>query len=371
MSAAAEPPRKRRSRWGDEDEAAKTAAGYGPGAIRVSRWEKQDPSMKEQVTIKLRMEEIQRLLSLPNCGVNAEDPARSPSPEPEYNNTGKRTNTREERTKKALLAERQKLVMRYQEINPLYRPPKEFMNSGSTMEKIFIPVKEFPETNFIGLIIGPRGNTQKRLEAETGCKIVIRGKGSVKEGKRSRRDGMPDPTENEDLHVVITAPNSQALKNATTRVKKLLVPVDDSMNLHKQQQLKELAILNGTYKGDRQGDDRLDRWKQIRKEHDKYKAKALPAEAMAAYGRQLGNGAPANPALDQEYKAFMSEIGGGPSAGAAPGGAPAQQPPGGAPMQMPQMQMGGMGGMPFPMRGMPMGGMRGPPMMGGMMQPPA
>ena len=38
-----------------------------------------------------------------------------------------------------------------------------------------------------------------------------------------------------------------------------LVPVDDSMNLHKQQQLKELAILNGTYKGDRQGDDRLDR----------------------------------------------------------------------------------------------------------------
>ena len=83
----------------------------------------------------------------------------------------------------------------------------------------------------------PRGNTQKRLEAETGCKIVIRGKGSVKEGKRSRRDGMPDPTENEDLHVVITAPNSQALKNATTRVKKLLVPVDDSMNLHKQQQV--------------------------------------------------------------------------------------------------------------------------------------
>jgi len=135
-----------------------------------------------------------------------------------------------------------------------------------------------------------------------------------------------------------------------------LVPVDDSMNLHKQQQLKELAILNGTYKGDRQGDDRLDRWKQIRKEHDKYKAKALPAEAMAAYGRQLGNGAPANPALDQEYKAFMSEIGGGPSAGAAPGGAPAQPPPGGVPMQMPQMQMDGMRGMPFPMGGMPMGG---------------
>ena len=37
--------------------------------------------------------------------------------------------------------------------------------------------------NFIGLIIGPRGSTQKRLEKETNTKIAIRGKGSVKDGK--------------------------------------------------------------------------------------------------------------------------------------------------------------------------------------------
>ena len=37
--------------------------------------------------------------------------------------------------------------------------------------------------NFIGLIIGPRGNTLKKMERETGAKIMIRGKGSVKEGK--------------------------------------------------------------------------------------------------------------------------------------------------------------------------------------------
>ena len=40
-----------------------------------------------------------------------------------------------------------------------------------------------PEINFMGLLIGPRGNTMKKLEAETGAKIMIRGKGTQKEGK--------------------------------------------------------------------------------------------------------------------------------------------------------------------------------------------
>ena len=35
-----------------------------------------------------------------------------------------------------------------------------------------------PDTNYIGLILGPGGNTQKYLEGKTGCKISVRGKGS-------------------------------------------------------------------------------------------------------------------------------------------------------------------------------------------------
>ena len=41
-------------------------------------------------------------------------------------------------------------------------------------KKIFIPLKQYPGYNFIGLIIGPRGNTQKRMQQETNCKIAIR-----------------------------------------------------------------------------------------------------------------------------------------------------------------------------------------------------
>ena len=37
-----------------------------------------------------------------------------------------------------------------------------------------------PDSNYIGMIIGPRGTTQKSLEQKSGCKISIRGKGSTK-----------------------------------------------------------------------------------------------------------------------------------------------------------------------------------------------
>lgn len=35
--------------------------------------------------------------------------------------------------------------------------------------------------NFVGRILGPRGNSLKRVEAMTGCRIFIRGQGSVKD----------------------------------------------------------------------------------------------------------------------------------------------------------------------------------------------
>lgn len=52
-----------------------------------------------------------------------------------------------------------------------YRPERKW-------KKIFIPQKDYPGYNFIGLIIGPRGNTQKRMQTETNTKIAIRGRGA-------------------------------------------------------------------------------------------------------------------------------------------------------------------------------------------------
>lgn len=45
-------------------------------------------------------------------------------------------------------------------------------------EKILVPVEKYPNYNFVGRILGPRGMTARQLEEETGCKILVRGRGN-------------------------------------------------------------------------------------------------------------------------------------------------------------------------------------------------
>ena len=52
---------------------------------------------------------------------------------------------------------------------------------------------------------GPRGNTLKNMEKETGAKIIIRGKGSVKEGKVIMRPGEPTKYHTTKVYQIITA----------------------------------------------------------------------------------------------------------------------------------------------------------------------
>lgn len=35
--------------------------------------------------------------------------------------------------------------------------------------------------NFVGRLLGPRGNSLKRVEASTDCRVLIRGRGSIKD----------------------------------------------------------------------------------------------------------------------------------------------------------------------------------------------
>lgn len=60
------------------------------------------------------------------------------------------------------------------------------------------------------------------MEKDTGAKIIIRGKGSVKEGKVGRKDGQPLPGEDEPLHAYVTANNPEAVKKAVDRVSSTL-----------------------------------------------------------------------------------------------------------------------------------------------------
>lgn len=53
---------------------------------------------------------------------------------------------------------------------------------------------------------------------QTGAKIIIRGKGSVKEGKIGRKDGQPLPGEDEPLHAYVTANNPENVQTAVEKV---------------------------------------------------------------------------------------------------------------------------------------------------------
>ncbi|CAN6705502.1 unnamed protein product [Malus baccata var. baccata] len=254
--------RRRRSRWDPQPESESQSGGGETGSgtrKRKSRWADEEPKAiqlpdfmggiefdPEIQALNSRLLEISRMLS---SGLPLDDRpegARSPSPEPIYDNMGIRINTREFRARERLNKERQEIIAQIIKRNPAFKPPADY-RPPKLHKKLYIPMKEYPGYNFIGLIIGPRGNTQKRMEKETGAKIVIRGKGSVKEGRsQQKRDLKPDPSENEDLHVLVEADTQDALDAAAGMVEKLLQPVDEVLNEHKRQQLRELAALNGT-----------------------------------------------------------------------------------------------------------------------------
>lgn len=119
------------------------------------------------------------------------------------------------------------------------------------VDRVPIPQEEHPEINFVGLLIGPRGNTLKGLEKDSGAKIIIRGKGSVKEGKVGGKagGGHPLPGEDEPLHAYVTSNNPESVKKACEKIKEIIkqgIEMPESQNDLRKMQLRELALLNGT-----------------------------------------------------------------------------------------------------------------------------
>uniref|UniRef100_A0A336LHZ0 Branchpoint-bridging protein n=1 Tax=Culicoides sonorensis TaxID=179676 RepID=A0A336LHZ0_CULSO len=237
--------RKKKSRWaGNESE--KTFIPGMPTVLPAGM----TPDQQQAYLVQLQIEEISRKLRTGDLGIAQNPEERSPSPEPIYSSDGKRLNTREFRTRKRLEEQRHQLILRMQCMNPEFKPPSDYKPPVIRVsDKVLIPQEEHPDINFVGLLIGPRGNTLKAMEKETGAKIIIRGKGSVKEGKVGRKDGQPLPGEDEPLHAFITASNPECVKKAVDKIKEVIrqgIEVPEGHNDLRRMQLRELAQLNGT-----------------------------------------------------------------------------------------------------------------------------
>ena len=107
----------------------------------------------------------------------------------------------------------------------------------------------------MGKLLGPKGNSLKRLQEETLTKMAVLGKGSMRDKAREEEMRLSkDPKHQhltEDLHVEITAfaPPAEAharLSFALTELRKYLIP--DSNDHIRQLQMKELEILSHSEK---------------------------------------------------------------------------------------------------------------------------
>lgn len=240
MSVLISGGRKRRSRWGNEADRKDLSSAAIHGNVSGQEL--------DRYAIQVRLDEINRKLRTGD--VIPPERERSPSPPPTYDAQGFRNNTREIRYRRKLEEERAQLMDRQHRQDPTYRPQSEFSNSrrsGRPTEKVYLPVREFPEINFFGLLVGPRGNTLKKMESQSGAKIHIRGRGSVKHGKGSM-DGA-----DEDMHCIVTADNERSIKLCIKLINEVVATAastPETLNDHKRSQLRELAVLNGTLRDD-------------------------------------------------------------------------------------------------------------------------
>ncbi|XP_010529949.1 PREDICTED: LOW QUALITY PROTEIN: KH domain-containing protein At2g38610-like [Tarenaya hassleriana] len=135
--------------------------------------------------------------------------------------------------------------------------------SSYTVKRIVrleIPVDSYPNFNFVGRLLGPRGNSLKRVEATTGCRVYIRGKGSIKDPEKEEKlRGRPGYEHlNDQLHILIEADLPAniveiRLRQAQEIIEELLKPVDESQDYIKRQQLRELAMLNSNIREESPG----------------------------------------------------------------------------------------------------------------------
>ncbi|RCK59688.1 Branchpoint-bridging protein [Candida viswanathii] len=175
---------------------------------------------------------------------------REPSPPPKYDRDGMKINTRDKVVKEALEKERHEMVELAAGSIKGYMPPSNYTRPRKTQEKLYVPVKDYPDINFVGFLIGPRGSTLKQLQEDSGALLQIRGKGSVKEGKSTDDNEAVHTTLNDELHVLISSDSQHKITKAVMLVNEIidkLIHSPEGKNDIKRNQLLQLARLNGTY----------------------------------------------------------------------------------------------------------------------------
>ncbi|KAJ0171312.1 hypothetical protein K1T71_012862 [Dendrolimus kikuchii] len=117
--------------------------------------------------------------------------------------------------------------------------------------RVVVPVRDHPKFNFVGKLLGPKGNSLKRLQEDTMCKMAVLGRGSMKDRQKEeelRVSGDPKFAHlSDELHVEISAFATPAeaharIAYALAELRRFLVP--DYNDDIRQEQMLEMQILS-------------------------------------------------------------------------------------------------------------------------------
>ncbi|XP_046738758.1 KH domain-containing, RNA-binding, signal transduction-associated protein 2-like isoform X2 [Diprion similis] len=117
--------------------------------------------------------------------------------------------------------------------------------------RVQVPVRDHPKFNFVGKLLGPKGNSLKRLQEDTMCKMAVLGRGSMKDRQKEEELRLSGDAKfshlMEDLHVEISAYATPAeaharIAYALAEVRRFLVP--DYNDDIRQEQMWEMQILS-------------------------------------------------------------------------------------------------------------------------------
>jgi len=105
--------------------------------------------------------------------------------------------------------------------------------------KILFPPNAPP--NLIGLLLGPKGICQKRLEEQSGCKILIRGKNSH---KLQDQASMLSPDDKDEAHILVMGDAECKVIRAKEMIEKLIFADEATKQQIRLEQLKTAQLLS-------------------------------------------------------------------------------------------------------------------------------
>ncbi|MED6244324.1 hypothetical protein ATANTOWER_004648 [Ataeniobius toweri] len=205
-------------------------------------------------------------------------------------------------------------------------------------ERVLIPTKQYPRVNFVGKLLGPQGSTIKRLQEETGAKISVLGKGSMRD--KNKEEELRKGGESKyahlamELHVFIevTAPIPEAylrMAHAMDEVKKFLIPEPGEHDPYMDPQ-----FLNGSQDGSGRGRGGLGRGRGGPPGAGGPRGRGMPRGTLR--GAMRGGAPRGGPAGGSAPRGAPAGRGGPPSAPARGGSAARSRPPSaGAPRMLP------------------------------------